>query len=120
MSTALRIAPLVATSAEYCRWKLSRIGLTVDDAVREELADYRDGLDGALDSGQGVEAYALEQPDVSIWEGERIMAEQCLQLGVVGFCLVFVIVGAGQDTIVVADSGNNRVALWPLALELRK
>lgn len=24
------------------------------------------------------------------------------------------------DTIVVADSGNNRVALWPLALELRK
>ncbi len=69
---------IVATTAEYGRWRLSRVGLSTDDAIGEELDDYvyalkADGLEVAADSREAI-AYALQQPDVSLWEGERCLA----------------------------------------------
>jgi hypothetical protein len=63
---------IVATTAECGRYKLSRVGLTADDAVDEELDDYRRGLGTA--KGEAADAYARDQPDVALWEGERCLA----------------------------------------------
>jgi hypothetical protein len=65
---------IVATTAEYGRWRLSRVGLDLDDAINEEMQDYRAGLRGAADRGIGPDAYAAGEPDVALWEGERCLA----------------------------------------------
>jgi hypothetical protein len=63
---------IVATTGEYGRWKLNRVGLDLDDAIEEELEDYRRGLGD--ETGAEAEAYAANEPDVALWEGERCLA----------------------------------------------
>lgn len=63
---------IVAMVGEYGRWKLSRVGLTLDDAIEEEMADYRLGLRGVKEDQ--ADAYAVSEPDVGLWEGGRCLA----------------------------------------------
>jgi len=63
---------IVATTAEYGRWRLSRVSLDLDEAIIEETEDYRCGL--GKQTGAEADAYALDQPDVALWEGERCLA----------------------------------------------
>jgi hypothetical protein len=53
-------------SGELPRWRLSRVGLTVDDAVEEEINDYMAGLDGA--TGAEADAFAAQQPEIVLWD----------------------------------------------------
>ena len=65
---------ILASTGDYSRWKLCRVGLTLDDAIDEELDDYRSGLAGATGRGISPEAYAEGEPDVALWDGERCLA----------------------------------------------
>lgn len=69
---------IVAVCGQHARWRLSRVGLTTDDAIEEEVSDYLHGLmpaglEVAADTPEAI-AYAEGQPDVAIWEGERCLA----------------------------------------------
>ena len=65
---------LSAVTNEYGIWSLSRVGLTLEDAIEEELADYRRGRDEAAARGSTRDAYAARQEDRAIWEGVRLLA----------------------------------------------
>jgi hypothetical protein len=70
------VREIVATTAEYGRWKLARVGLDLDDAIEEEAEDYRQGLKGSIERGYATDAddYAGREPDIALWEGERCLA----------------------------------------------
>jgi hypothetical protein len=69
---------IVATTAEYGRWRLSRVDLDLDVAIEEEVQDYHRGLTGTYKRADPTApetiAYAANQSDVVLWEGERCLA----------------------------------------------
>ena len=52
----------------------SRVGLTLEDLIAAELADYREGERGAAALGIDADAYALQEEDRAIWEAGRLLA----------------------------------------------
>ena len=59
---------------EFGLYKLSRVDLTLDDVIREELEDYLNGRDGSAELGIDADTFAWGEDDRAIWEGPRLLA----------------------------------------------
>lgn len=64
----------VVATADYGLAMMTRVRLTLESVIADEIADYHDGRRAAAERGVSADAYAQGEDDRGIWEGATLVA----------------------------------------------